>query len=111
MGTLYETTRSGANFLKRTLGEMSFLSFLRLLDARGQPAGNLVGIRGYLSDRGLSMRLGSIVDAIVELDQESGQVVRFSDAPSLTCNVHPSHSLATSGAASNWMWRARRMAA
>jgi IS5 family transposase len=63
---LYETTIlrqfSGLN-LERIPDETTILNFRRLLEKHELAAGILAVINGYLGDRGLSLRQGTIVDA------------------------------------------------
>ncbi|GGK53511.1 hypothetical protein GCM10009103_54760 [Pseudomonas koreensis] len=63
---LYETTIlrqfAGLN-LERTPDETTILNFRRLLEKHELAAGILGVINGYLGDRGLSLRQGTIVDA------------------------------------------------
>ncbi|ENA37384.1 hypothetical protein HMPREF1487_04301 [Pseudomonas sp. HPB0071] len=63
---LYETTIlrqfAGLN-LERIPDETTILNFLRLLEKHELAAGILAVINGYLGDRGLSLRQGTIVDA------------------------------------------------
>ncbi|MHB0819545.1 IS5-like element ISPst5 family transposase [Stutzerimonas stutzeri] len=63
---LYETTIlrqfAGLN-LERIPDETTILNFRRLLDKHELAAGILAVINGYLGDRGLSLRQGTIVDA------------------------------------------------
>jgi IS5 family transposase len=49
--------------LERIPDENTILNFLRLLKKHELAAGILAVINGYLSDRGLSLRQGTIVDA------------------------------------------------
>ncbi|WP_161928853.1 IS5 family transposase [Pseudomonas yangonensis] len=63
---LYETTilRQFAGLsLERIPDETSILNFRRLLEKHELAAGILAVINGYLGDRGLSLRQGTIVDA------------------------------------------------
>ncbi|SEE30542.1 IS5 family transposase [Pseudomonas anguilliseptica] len=63
---LYETTilRQFAGFnLERIPDETTILNFRRLLEKHELAAGILAVINGYLGDRGLSLRQGTIVDA------------------------------------------------
>ncbi len=63
---LYETTilRQFAGLsLERTPDETTILNFRRLLEKHELAAGILAVINGYLGDRGLSLRQGTIVDA------------------------------------------------
>jgi len=63
---LYETTmlRQFARLsMERIPDETTILNFRRLLETHELAAGILAVINGYLSDRGLSMRQGTIVDA------------------------------------------------
>lgn len=63
---LYETTIlrqfAGLN-LERIPDETTILNFRRLLEKHALAAGILAVINGYLGDRGLSLRQGTIVDA------------------------------------------------
>jgi len=63
---LYETTIlrqfAGLN-LERITDETTILNFRRLLERNELAAGILAVINGYLGDRGLSLRQGTIVDA------------------------------------------------
>ena len=63
---LYETTIlrqfAGLN-LERIPDETTILNFRRLLEIHELAAGILAVINGYLGDRGLSLRQGTIVDA------------------------------------------------
>ncbi|RPY30395.1 IS5/IS1182 family transposase, partial [Pseudomonas aeruginosa] len=63
---LYETTIlrqfAGLN-LERIPDETTILNFRRLLEKHELAAGILAVINGYLGDRGLSLRQGTIVDA------------------------------------------------
>ena len=64
--SLYETTilRQFAGLgLERIPDETTILNFRRLLEKYELAAGILVVINGYLGDRGLSLRQGTIVDA------------------------------------------------
>ncbi|SED83551.1 IS5 family transposase [Pseudomonas anguilliseptica] len=64
--TLYETTilRQFAGLsLERIPDETTILNFRRLLEKHELAAGILAVINGYLGDRGLSLRQGTIVDA------------------------------------------------
>ncbi|MDD1976207.1 IS5 family transposase [Pseudomonas tussilaginis] len=63
---LYETTilRQFAGLrLERIPDETTILNFRRLLEKHELAAGSLAVINGYLGDRGLSLRQGTIVDA------------------------------------------------
>lgn len=63
---LYETTilRQFADLdLNRIPDETTILNFRRLLEQHSLAAEILVVINGYLGDRGLSLRQGTIVDA------------------------------------------------
>jgi len=63
---LYETTilRQFAGLsLERIPDETTILNFRRLLEKHELAAGILAVINGYLGDRGLSLRQGTIVDA------------------------------------------------
>ena len=63
---LYETTilRQLAGLsMERIPDETTILNFRRLLEKHELAAGILCVINGYLGDRGLSLRLGTIVDA------------------------------------------------
>jgi len=63
---LYETTilRQFAGLsLERIPDETTILNFRRLLEKHGLATGILAVINGYLGDRGLSLRQGTIVDA------------------------------------------------
>src|SRR5690606_12788657 len=63
---LYETTilRQFAGLsLERIPDETTILNFRRLLERHELAAGILAVINGYLGDRGLSLRQGTIVDA------------------------------------------------
>jgi len=63
---LYETTIlrqfAGLN-LERIPDETTILNFRRLLEKHELAAGILAVINGYLGDRGLSLRQGTIIDA------------------------------------------------
>jgi IS5 family transposase len=63
---LYETTilrQFSALNLERTPDETTILNFRRLLEKHALATGILGVINGYLGDRGLSLRQGTIVDA------------------------------------------------
>ncbi len=65
---LYETTilrQFGGLSLKRIPDQTTILNFRRLLESHELAAGILAVINGYLGDRGLSLRQGTIVDAML----------------------------------------------